>query len=126
VSSLTDRGFNLLNKSKQTAAATTVRVIRGSEVVSDGMQAVLSAPQIEFVSNAGSLVGRQFRWDLKREQFKYRGKLDEPRALDRIEWSLNGRLFVFEVLSRSNMPEMDAVDPRSDWLPASAKLAEIK
>lgn len=123
MASLIDRGFALLNRVVTPAAATTVRYTRGATVISDALPAALSNQQIEQLTESGAaVVGRQFTWRLKRSELVLNGLGTTPQKFDRITWILRGTEFVFEVLPESGQPEMGAVDPRNDWIPASVKL----
>ena len=125
--SLIDRGHALMNRIKSPAKATTVRYIRGAAVISDALEAGLSNQQIEQVTGAGvAFIGRQFTWDLKRDGLFVDGAVDKPRRDDRIEWVRSGQTFVFVVMPELGSPESNAVDPRSDWIPASVKLIEVR
>lgn len=68
------------------------------------------------------LVGRQFTWQLFRDDLVIDGAKTGPQKLDRIRWIWNSTEYVFEVLPETAGPAMGAVDPRSDWIPASVKL----
>lgn len=117
------RGFAMLNRVMEPAAAESVRYIRGATVISDELPATLSAPQIEEISEGGgSVVGRQFTWLLKRDELLIDNAQVRPQRNDLIEWFHNGTTYVFEVLPGSGGVASDNVDPRSDWIPASAKL----
>jgi hypothetical protein len=125
MASLVDRGFALLNRAMEPAAATTVRYTRNATVISDALPAALSAPQIEQITDSGAaVIGRQFTWRLKRSELVVDGVATKPQKFDRIEWTLADMTYVFEVLPETGVPESGAVDPRNDWIPASAKLIE--
>lgn len=122
MSTLLQRGFRLLNRCMEPAAAESVRYLRGAEVISDAMRALLSAPQIEVIADGGAaVVGRQFTWRLNRDDLG-----TKPKRLDRIEWFNGGKTYKFEVLPEAGQPEAGATDPRSDWVPAAAKLVDVQ
>lgn len=125
MTSLIDRGFALLNRATTPAAVTTVRYTRAATVISEALPATLSNQQIEQLSDSGtSVIGRQFTWRLKRADLVIGGAKTDPQKFDKIVWVWAGTEFVFEVLPETGAPEMGAVDPRSDWIPASVKLIE--
>ncbi len=125
MASLIDRGFALLNRAETPAAATAVVYKRGATVISEALPAALSNQQIEQLTDGGAtVIGRQFTWRLYRPDFVIDGVATTPQKFDRIEWTLAGTEFVFAVLPETGGPEAGAVDPRSDWLPASVKLIE--
>lgn len=121
------RGFALLNRVMEPAAAETVRYSRGGTVISEGLPATLSAQQIELVTEGGAaIIGRQFKWLLKRADLRVDNAEVRPEKFDRIEWNMGGRVYVFEVLPEIGSTESGAVDPRSDWIPASVKLIDMQ
>lgn len=121
-----DRGFDLLNRVVTPAAADSVRYTRGATVISDALPAALSAPQIQLVMEGGvAIVGRQFKWSLKRSELLWEGAVDRPRRNDRIEWLRDGRIYAFEVLPETGGSESAAVDPRNDWIPATVQLLGV-
>lgn len=127
MSTLLQRGYRLLNRAMEPAAAESVRYLRGAVAVSDAMPALLSAPQIEQIADGGvAIVGRQFTWLLKRAELMLEGQQITPHRSDRIEWDSNGRTYVFEVLPDIGSPESGAVDPRLEWIPASTKLERVQ
>jgi hypothetical protein len=121
-----DRGFALLNRTTSPAAETTVRYSRAATVISEAMPATFTAAQVQSVANDGAtVIGREFHWSLKRQELRWDGAEDRPRRDDVIEWELNGRVYHFVVLPEPLRSEALAVDPRSDWVPASTKLDSI-
>lgn len=126
MASLIDRGYALLNRATSPAAELTVRYSRAATVISEAMPATLSAAQVQSVAaNGDEVVGRQFHWSLKRQELLWETRKDRPRRDDVIEWALNGRVYHFVVLPEPLQSEALSVDPRSDWVPASAKLDSI-
>ncbi len=126
MTTLLNRGFRLLNRCTETVAAESVRYLRGALVISDALPATLSNQQIEQVTSADSVVvGRQFTWRLKRSDLQIDGAEQKPQRDDRIEWVHCGKTYVFKVLPELGLPEAGAVDPRSDWVPASVKLDSV-
>lgn len=124
---LVGRGFRLLDRAMEPAAAESVRYIRGAVVISDALDAVLSNQQIEQITDGGAaIVGRQFSWRLKRSDLVLDSEEVAPQKFDKIEWAYGGRVYVFEVLPEAGLPESGAVDPRSNWIPASVKLVETR
>lgn len=124
---LVDRGFRLLNRTMKPAAALAVRYFRGPTVVSEGALATLSNQQIEQVTAGGAtLIGRQFTWRLRAADLLLEGVVITPQKFDRIEWDLEGRVFVFAVQPEIGLPAAGSVDPRSEWIPASVKLEEVR
>ncbi len=125
MTSLIDRGYTFGNRGIKSAASTSVRYSRAATVISDALKATLSNQQIEEISDTGSsVIGRQFTWRLYRPDFVIDGVGTTPQKFDRIEWIRAGTQYVFEVLPEIGGPEAGAVDPRSDWIPASVKLIE--
>lgn len=121
------RGFALLNRVMEPAAAESVRYIRGATVISDELPALLSAQLIEQISEGGpSIVGRQFTWRLKRDELRWDNAPTKPRRSDRIEWVHGGTTYQFEVVRDVAGAESPEVDPRSEWIPANVKLLEGK
>lgn len=124
---LINRGFGLLNRATAPAAAELVRYIRAAAVLSDAIEATLSNQQIEQLSAGGTtVIGRQFTWRIKAADLVVDGVVDKPRTNDRIEWSRGGFVYVFSVQPELGAPSAGSVDPRSAWLPASAKLIEVQ
>ena len=125
MATLLQNGFALLNRAMRTAAGESVTYTRGALVISEALPATLSNQQIEQLSDGGPmLIGRQFTWQLYRGDLVVDGVATTPQKLDRIKWIWGGTEYVFEVLPETAGPAMGAVDPRSDWIPASVKLIE--
>lgn len=127
MTTLINRGFSLLNRVMEPAAAETVTYKRGAKVIGEGVLATLSNQQIEQLTSADTaIVGRQFTWRVKRSDLVIDGSEVQPESFDRIEWYRNGRVYVFQVMPELGLPESNSVDPRSDWVPASVKLVEVQ
>lgn len=121
---LVERGYRLLDRGARTAAGTTVRYIRGADVISDSLPAFLDSSAIEQVTEGNtSVVGRQFLWQLHRDELRWENQFTRPKRLDLIEWKYAGVIYVFEVLSDAGQ-DAQAIDPRSPWIEASVKLME--
>lgn len=126
MTTLLQRGFALLSRGMEAAAVETVRYTRGVNVVGEGVRALLSNQRVEQVTDGGAaIIGRQFTWQLNRDDLRLNGEAFKPLKSDRIEWELNGKTYVFLVMPEVASPEAPAVDPRSEWITAVAKLAEV-
>lgn len=126
MATLLQRGFGLLNRGMEAAAAEFVVYKRGAVVVSEALTATLSNQQIEQLSAGGAtVVGREFTWRLKRDELVVQSQQVSPAKFDRIEWTYSGKTFVFVVMPELGGPESPAVDPRSDFIPAAAKLDSV-
>ena len=125
MTNLLQRGFRLLNRATEPVAAESVTYTRGATVISEALSATLSNQQIEQLTDGGlAVIGRQFTWRLKRDDLQIDGSPTLPQKLDRIAWVWGDFEYVFSVLPETAQPEGGAVDPRSDWIPASVKLIE--
>lgn len=126
MTTLLQRGFARLNAAMQDVAAESVRYIRGATVISDAMPALLSAPQIQVVTDGGlSVVGRQFNWSVSKDELIAEGVRDQPRRNDVIEWICGGTTYAFEVLPDIRGSDAAASDPRDGFWPAAAKLISV-
>lgn len=122
---LLQRGFAMLNRAAGDVAAESVRYLRGVQTVSDDMSALLGRHDIALADTGeASVYSREFRWQLKRSDLVLAGVPITPTRGDRIVWEHDDTIYTFEVLPQTGTPETDANDPRSDWLPVSAKLVQ--
>lgn len=127
MATLLQRGFRLLNRCMEPAAAESVRYLRGAEVISDAMRALLTINRVDLTTQDGaSIIGRRFVWQLKRDELMVNGAEVRPERLDQIEWDYNGRTYAFQVLPEQAMPEDRAVDMRADYIPANTQLLEVR
>lgn len=122
--SIFDRGYDLLNRLVEPAAGITVQYTRNALVVSETMPAKVDAAAVDLISEGGvAIIGRRFRWMFNRREMEAINP-PMPERGDKVEWLLNGRKYIFEILPDSGDAEFGAHDPRSDWLPAHAKLID--
>ncbi len=127
MSTLLQRGYRLLNRAMEPAAAESVRYLRGAVAVSDAMRAALVTADIQQIRDGGAaVVGKQFVWRLYRSDLMTDSGELKPQQSDRIEWDWNGKTYVFVAMTELNRPEYGAVDPRGNWVPVSTKLDEVK
>ncbi len=127
MTNLLDRGYTIMNRIVEPIAAATVRYIRATTEISSALPATFSAPRIDSIDEGGATnIGRQYTFELKRSELLWEGREDRPRVNDVIEWIVGGLLYRFEVQPEQGNPEAPAVDPRSEWVPASVKLKAIE
>lgn len=120
-----NRGFDLMNRVMEPAAAESVTFIRDGSAIED-VAATLSNQQIEQVTDGGAtLVGRQFTWRLKRGDLVHSGVSLTPQRGDQIVWIHDGTTYEFLVMPEVGLPASNANDQRTDWLPASVKLMSV-
>jgi len=125
MSTLIDRGYRLLNRAMVPAAQLLVRYIRNSTVISEELPATLSRSEIEQVTDGEvTAVDRAFRWRVKASELLWANAPTLPLRSDTIEWTLDGTVYVFEVLPSFGETEAGASDPRNEWIPATAKLSD--
>lgn len=125
MTTLIARGYALLNRVAEPAAAESVRYLRNAIVVSDALPAIIAAADItQVLEGDGTIIGRQLQVRLKRSHLVIDNVPIQPEPYDRIEWIHDGRTIVMEVLKDAVRGEAPAVDERSDWVPASVKIKE--
>jgi hypothetical protein len=124
---LLDRGFTLLNRLGDVLAGESVQYTRGDATVSTSLAAILSAADIEALSDIESIVvGRRHVWRLDRNRMMLDGHRIRPERSDLIQWGHEGYTYTFEVLPYDGQFEEQASDPRNRWMRAATKLVSVE
>lgn len=119
---LVARGYRLKDRAVRTAAGLTVQYIRGNDVISDALPAALDASDIEQVVEGNTtVVGRQFNWQLHREEFLLNNEPIRPKRRDLIRWFYEGSEYSFEVLTDAAQAALPN-DMRNTYITVSTKL----
>lgn len=123
MTTLIDRGFALLNRATQTAAATTIRYIRDATVITDELKATVGSAEVAQVTSGDTaIIGREITIRVYRPDFVLDAAEIKPQRGDLIDWRPRpGVLCQLEVLPSATGPEAGEVDQRNDWLPLTAK-----